>query len=224
MDAHRPPFGEAYDHLDRCPLGLCRAGGEVFRVAASRIRRGRDEMPRMFRVHHQGKPERGKHGKGDREVVLAHGGDFLHAGGNEKALEGKHSRIAQWPKIGSVARHHAADEAHIDAHAAPCRRTLDLERSRRGGGGNRVERHVEKRRHAASDRRARRRLEPLPFRPAGLVHVHVGVHEPGHDHEVAGVVQGAGIARVIPRRDASNAAVEHMDAGRLDAFCRHDPA
>ena len=82
---------------------------------------------------------------------------------------------------GTAPPQNATSTAHCPAAAAAFSRSASTDDGHRHG----VQRHVADRRHPAGQRGPRRGREPLPLGPPRLVDVHVRVHEPGQQGEVA---------------------------------------
>jgi hypothetical protein len=115
--------------------------------------------------------------------------------------------------IGQVARHGAAPETDVDVRFLARHVPLDLERLDVDRRRNAVERHVDDGGDTAGRRRAGRGREALPFGAAGLVDVHMGVHQTGHQDLVVAEIhhlrRGQGRAQRLDRHDP---AVPHTDA------------
>src|SRR5213078_4997638 len=114
---------------------------------------------------------------------------------HEKALEAAHTRAGQGRKLFGVARHHAPPKGVIDRGMTRGRSRLQLQGGRGRGDGNAVQRHVDDGGDPTGSRGPRGRLEPLPFGPAGLVHVYVRVHDPGQEHRVSHVETSSSVLR-----------------------------
>ncbi len=160
------------DHRDRFILRHAWTGGEVARVRTVVAGR-RVDVLRQLRVDEQRCPgsvqglQRLFHTTGIEMAKLRYS-RFDH-----ETFEAAGTGIEHGPKLAGVSRHRATPERHVDAALAMECMNLRLERRHRGRRRDRVQRHVDDRRHPARGRRARRRLEPLPLCPPRLVDVYV---------------------------------------------------
>ncbi len=227
VDARTMRLRELRDALDRIHLGgggSARGPRRMRARARGRARGGQRGGP--LSVDHERGAQGGQPRQGAREVGLAHGRELVHARGHEEALEREHAGLVQPGDLGleSLTRDHATEEAHVHV-ALPIRgRTLAAQGRAIHGGGDAVERHVGERRHTAGGRGTRRMREALPRGAAGLVDVHVRIHEPRREHGVMRIVHGqAGGPRleVMQRHDA---AVTDLETRRAHALGGHDTA
>jgi hypothetical protein len=175
----------------------------------------------MLGMHHERYAEGGEDRKGLAEVVLVDVGELVNPRVHEEALEGEHASGSEPHELVRVPGDHAADEADVDGAFPASRVTLRDQAGRRSRGGHGVERHVEQRRHTAGGRGARAGLESLPVRASWLIEVYVRVHEPRHDHEVAGVLDRRATRHVFPARHPTNDAVAYIDGRGTHSLRRH---
>ena len=176
-------------------LRLGRAGGQEVRVpAAAGGRRRRDHL-RVLGVRDEQAAEAGDLGHGRGELSGVERGELVHAGGEQEALEAHDPRLVQRTQAGEVARHGTAPERDVGRQLAGRGGLLGVQRGHGHGRRDAVQRHIHDRGHPPGGRRRGRRGEPLPLGPAGLVHVHVAVHQPGQQHLVRGQGEDAGQRR-----------------------------
>src|SRR6188768_3833757 len=128
---------------------------------------------------------------------------------HQERLATEHAALGQLAQVVAIARYYAAPKAHVyPAFAVACL-LFQLQGLARGRHGQRVERHVHERSHAAGSGCSCRRFEAFPLGAAGLVDVHVAVHEARPYHAVA-KIDGTG-----------HAARAAHDFGNLLAFDQH---
>src|SRR6266403_1314851 len=100
---------------------------------------------------------------------------------NQETFEADNSRVPEPGQLAPVSWNHAAPKCDIDMQLLRgvkfLFQTLNIRRR-----GNRIQWHVDDRRHAARGRSARRRLETFPIGSSGLVDMNVRIDESGHDH------------------------------------------
>ena len=109
----------------------------------------------------------------------------------QEALEPEHPRLVQRRERAEIVGHRPSPEADVDVRRRCGRGLLDGQRLGGRRRRERVEGHVHDRRDTAGRRGERRRAEALPLRAAGLVDVHVRVHQSGQQHGVVGHERGA---------------------------------
>ena len=93
----------------------------------------------------------------------------------------------------------------------------------RHGRRDRVQRHVDDRGHPAGRGGAGRRGEPLPLGTARLVHVHVGVDQPGQQRHLAEVLDRPVADVGVVVQDGGDPPVEDADRRRPFPVGQHHP-
>ena len=180
------PPGRLEQPLDRAHLGSRRPGREEVGVAPPvRRRRGLDRRRRPRRARSAARRTTRSRPSPRPARPASSGANSATPEGEQEALEPEHPGVVQRPQLGRrcPARRRPRSRRRRGTWpraAAPltCQRG-DVDRRR-----DAVQRHVDDRGDAARRGRPGGRGEPLPLGPAGLVDVHVGVHQPGQQHLV----------------------------------------
>ena len=138
-------------------------------------------------MHDQQPVERGDLGHGLPQLIGRQRRELRYAGVEQEALEAEHARPRparpDCPRLsGTAPPQKPTSTAHWPAAAA----RLACQCGDAGGGGDRVERHVEDGGHPAGRGGGGRGGEALPLGPPRLVDVDVGVDQPGQQHLVVG--------------------------------------
>ena len=163
------------------PIAVVSASGGREARKSSYVRLGvhavRGDDLGVLRVDDEQPVERGDLGHRGPQLRGRQRRELRHPGVEQEALEAEHPRLPQLGEVTEALRHGPAPEADVDAALPGGGGALGLEGGDAGRRRHRVQRHVEDRRHATGRGGAGRGGEALPLRPAGLVHVHVGVDE-----------------------------------------------
>jgi hypothetical protein len=146
-------------------------------------------------------------------VVGVHRREVVDPRVHQKGFGAEHAAARQRPEVGGVGRHHTAPKPAVDVQQRCAGGELDRQRLGGGGHWNAVERHVDDGGDPARSGGSGGAGEALPLGAAGLVDVHVGVDQPGHQHPVAEV----GCA-------GRPAGFERHNFTAFDAHCRRDQA
>ncbi len=221
VDLRAQLAAQPQEQCHRLPLPGRRTRLQVRGVSPGVAGRGR-RVVRKLGVDEERLAALGEDGQRPAQVGLGRRRKVVDPRVDQERLHAAGARVEELPHLGGVARDEPAPEGALDAPASGGRVALALEGVPRGRHGAAVERHVHERRHAAGRRRARRAVEAFPFGAARLVHVHVAVHEPGQQHEIAHVLNwrsGRHRTAVHDRRDPLAA---HENGPRALAFGRHD--
>ena len=150
-------------------------------------------------------------------------GELWQPGVGEEALEAEDTGIVKWTELIQVCRDQSSQETDVDLTLALCRLFFDLERVDIDRDGDAVERHVDQRRDPAGSCCGRCALEALPVGMPGLVHVHVGIDQTGHEHDVRIELDRLiGRERGIQRRDGGDTPVAHADGTGDLTFSRNE--
>ena len=194
---------QADRHADGLHFGSRRTGCQVhgvLRIADCGLRVGlrigiriphsafRNDLRRL-RVDEHRHIAPGQNRQRKAEIGLVHSAELRDARRDQKTLEPANPGLDQRVELPGVVRYDAAPESDVDVHAPARRRPLRLERRHRRRRRYAVERHVDDRRHAAGRRGARGRVETFPVRAAGLVDVHVRVHQARRHDQIAEIDQ-----------------------------------
>jgi hypothetical protein len=149
--------------------------------------------------------------------------ELRHAGVEQEALETDDAGVVQRAQMVEVARNGAAPERDVGRDLVSRCLPFHLQRLDRGGRRDRVEGHVDDRRDATGDGRPGGAGEAFPLGPAGLVDVHVAVHQTGKEHLVVGEGD-RGLRSVVEGGDRGDAAVVAVHGSRpLAAGQDHAP-
>src|SRR4051812_28267465 len=100
------------------------------------------------------------------QIFLSHMLKLIDAGRYQKTLKPHHTRFKHRRELGSVSRHYTTPKPDIDKTITTRRLQLSLKSSERRRWRNRIERHIDKRRHATCRRRERRTAKPFPLSPS----------------------------------------------------------
>ena len=159
--------------------------------------------------------ERGELGEDLPDAVVAEVAVLVEARVGGEALEPEDAPVPQGRHLVDIARDGASPEADVDREQAPGGLHLGLEAGDRRRGRARVQRHVDDGGDAPGQGRPGGALVALPGGAAGLVDVHVGVDEPGHEDLVVGDDDLLAGADVGPGAEqGGNAPVVDDDGGR----------
>ena len=223
----RAPAAELDEQGDGLVLGRGRARAQVGQVAIGRGAqggggRGGDGALELG-VAQERHPGVAQHLQRGSELGLAHVAELVHPGRHQEALEAQHPGAAQRRQVGQVLGHHPTVKADVDPQAALGRGLLGLQRRHRGGGRDRVERHVDDGGDAAGRRRPGRAGEALPLGAPRLVDVHVAVDQPRHHHQVIGVEHRRPRRHLLEPGHIRDDPARHVHAGRPHPLRRHHP-
>ena len=228
QDVHprtRAPRGVEHQR-DRPLLRLRRPGRQEPGVTAAR-RGGRGvEHGRILGVDDHQRPQPGQLGQVPFQLLRVQVRKLVHARMHQEALEPEHPGLVQRRQLGGVARDGPAPEPHIHERLRCGHLLLGPQRRHRHRGRNAVQRHVDQGGHPAGRRRPGRGREPLPLGAAGLVDVHVRVHQAGQQRLVPGQLQHPGAVEPGPQRlDGGNHAAgdAHLNRNGPGAG-QHGPA
>ena len=226
VDAAAVPLGEVEEERDRLVFRAPRPRVEPRRVrariAAGRRSLGAGDRAGQLGVDEEDRSEPRELGHRDVEVLPADVRELVDSRRDEEALAPRQAFGEERRERARVRRHEAAPEGDVDGGLSGERGLLGRDGLGRRRDRHAVERHVADRRDAAGRRRARGRLESLPLRPAGLVHVDVRVDDARHQDRLAEVVnvRPSGV-RVVPF-DRDDRAVPHAQRGRPLPFGGQD--
>ena len=201
------------DHaFDRGHLGLVRARLDERVIVTTAVVGVSVEHRRVFGVH----DEQAVEGRDLLERCLELGGievaELVHPAGREERLEAEDARVVQRAQGAEVLGHGTTPEAGVDGDAGD--RAFGLECCDGRRRGDAVEGHVDDRRDPACRGGSGRAREALPLGAAGLVDVHMAVHDAGQQHLVG---------RQIDVRVALQAGADGLDdtAGDTDLGAAH---
>jgi hypothetical protein len=175
-------------------------------------------------VHGRQGREAGQHAQPPLQLGRIEVGELVHPGGGQEGLEADHPGVVEAAELAGVAGHGPAPEGDVDVQLAVGGLALGLQSGDVHGGRDRVERHVDQGGDAAGGGGQGGAGEALPFRPAGLVDVHVAVDQPRQQDLVGG--QGDGPPAGQPggqRLHGGDAAVADGHAGGRLAGRRDRP-
>ena len=143
--------------------------------------------------------------------------------GSRKHLKPATPASCSGRRLAEVAGHRTAPERDVGRQLAGRGGLLGAQRGHGHGRRDAVQRHIHDRGHPAGGRRRGRRGEPLPLGPAGLVHVHVAVHQPGQQHLVPGQGEGTVRRAGVAGQAGDDPVAQQHGRGPL-ALRRDDPA
>ena len=174
------------DLLDGGVLSRARPGGQEGGVLVGDVLGRLSQDAGVLGVDDEDGVELGELGEDLLDALVAEVAVLVDARVRGEALEPEDALVPQGRHLVDVARDGAAPEADVDRELALGGLLLGLKVGDRRRGRARVQRHVEDGGDASGQARPGGALVALPGRAAGLVDVHVGIDEPGHEDLVVG--------------------------------------
>ena len=201
-----------------------RIGRVLAPVCTGRVESGRGTVDGTgkFRMRQQRQAAAAQTGERRAQVSLIDPCETVDTGVDEEAFESRHAGGGQGSERVDVAAHYAAPRGPIYPGLAARGLALAFEGRNIDDLRGAVERHVDQGGHSTGGRGAGCGGEALPFGAAGLVDMHMRVHQSGEQHIVAEVVQARDGRHLIPSADTGNTFVlDQHGRGREAAGRKH---
>ncbi len=167
----------------------------------------------ILSVHGEQSTQIGHLRGGSGQLGPAQRRELRNAGVLQEALHPEHPGGEQAGQVSEIAGDGATPESDVDPALFLCRTPLHSQRLGGQGRRQRVEGHVEQRRHPAGSGRGGGGDKSLPVRTAGLVDVHVGVHQTGDQYHICSQQHLVATGKRTDSGNLSDPAVRHPDRG-----------